>query len=240
MLRGMKRVRGVGQVAGSVLAVAVLLGGCSSADSDGGGGGGEQAESASSSARATVSVEEVPEETAPTYPPGPEGDIDRKADAEGWTYDSIYGSASEFVDDICVSLPDEGEGGVPRAQWLDEGGYLLGDGAAVLTFGVPRLCPKWTKTVKAAVSGDYERAVKAGDWEVVADPAPYDPEEDVQQIRTGTYRAVGRFEDCYWERTSQDGEIVANQFVTQARELTVTLQAGDLFSNDCGVFTRVG
>lgn len=232
----MKRVRGVGVAAGGVLAVVVMLGGCSSADS----GEDEPAESASSGARASASVEEVPEETAPEYPPGPEGDIDRKADAEGWTYDSIYGRASEFVDDICVSLPDEGKSGVPRAQWLDEGGYLLGDGASVLTFGVPRLCPKWTKTVKAAVSGDYERAVKAGDWEVVADPAPYDPEEDVQQIRPGTYRAVGRFEDCYWERTSRDGEIVANQFVTQARELTVTLQAGELFRNDCGVFTRVG
>jgi hypothetical protein len=237
MLRGMKRVRGVGVAAG-VLAGVVVLAGCSSADD--GGGGREGSGSAAARETATETVESAPEEPEAEYPPGPEGDIDRKADAEGWEVDSTYDSASEFVDDMCVSLPDEGRAGVSRAQWLDEGGYLLGDSAAILKFGVPKLCPKWTKTVKAAESGDYERAVTVGDWEVVADPAPYDPEEDVQQMRPGTYRAVGRFEDCYWERTSEDGDIIDNQFVTQARTLTVTLRAGELFSNDCGVFTRVG
>lgn len=233
---GMRRMRGVGCTAALVV-VMVLASGCGTEDDP----DGAAESSTSASAVESVEAEVVPSETVPEYPPGPAGDIDRRADEQGWVVDELYATASEFVDDICVSLPDEGAG-ASRAQWLSEGGYLDGDGQAVLSFGVPRMCAKWAATVRAAVSGDYERWISLGDFEVVANPAPYDPEaeSDVQEIAPGVYEARGEFSDCYWERTSQGGDIIDNQFVTQGRVLTVTLRAGELFKNDCGPFKPVG
>jgi hypothetical protein len=232
----MRRVRGVGAVAVAA-AAGVVLAGCGGGSDEGSAGTPSTAVSVSE----VASSAPVPEVTEPEYPPGPAGEVDRKADEEGWTVDELYASASEFVDDICVSLPDQGEGG-SRGQWLAESGNLDGDGKAVLTFGVPKMCPKWAATVRDAVSGHYDRWIGLGDFEVVSDPAPYDPEAeaDVQQIGPGTYEASGRFKDCYWERTSQGGDIIANRFVTQARKIRVTLRVGELFKNDCGPFKPVG
>lgn len=207
-----------------------------------GGSGGDKAEGKPAATSSTPGSDEsaAPESAEPEYPPGPEGAIDRKADTEGWTYDdSTYASASEFVQDICDSLPEQSKNWSP-AQWLAEGGYMDADGQKILKFGVPKLCPKWMPTVKAAVSGDYERYISSGEYEVKAHPKPSKAGADVEEVAPGTYRATGRFEDCYWERTAANGDIIANQFVTQARELTVTLRAGELFKNDCGTFKPVG
>jgi hypothetical protein len=236
MLPGMREMRRGWAVAACVAAVAALAG-CGGSD-----GGGKASAPASSSTPSKDPVTEVPEETEPAYPPGPEGDIDRKADEEGWVYDSLYTSASGFVHDICDSLPVSAKDGASRPQWLAEGGYLADDGEAILKFGVPKLCPKWTKTLAQAASGDYERWITSGEYEVKAHPKPYDPDSDsdVQEIGPGTYRARGEFSDCYWERSSQSGDIIENKFVTQARVLTVTLRVGELFKNECGTFKPVG
>lgn len=181
-------------------------------------------------------------ESTPVYPPGPEGDIDRAADEGGWVYDdSTYASASAFVQDICDSLPEQSKNWSP-AQWLAEGGYLDDDSASILDVGVPKLCPKWKKTLKAAEDGTYVRYISSGDFEVKAHPKPYDQDSDsdVEEIAPGTYEARGEFKDCYWERTSKSGDILENRFVTQARVLTVTLRVGELFKNDCGTFKPVG
>ncbi|MFJ3140202.1 hypothetical protein ACIPK5_30450 [Streptomyces sp. NPDC086843] len=239
----MRHARGGGVVVALAAAAMLALSGC----------GGEEAPAAQESEPSIEELqedvlnpgddslledEEEYEEPATT---GPEGEINAKADAEGWIYDDIYGSAAEYVQDMCNSLPDQAKNWSP-AQWLAEGGYMTDDGEAILKFGVPKLCPKWSKTIKAAASGNYERWISGGDYEVKASPAPYDPESEsgVQEISPGTYVAKGEFSDCYWERTSQSGDIIENQFVTQARKLTVTLQAGELFTNDCGTFRPVG
>lgn len=223
--------------AAAVAAVVVLASGC--------GGGSGKADSKPSTPATSASAEEtdtaVPEDTATEYPDTPEGDIDKKADEEGWVYDSLYDSASAFVKDICDSLPDQSKNW-SGAQWLAESGNMHDDGKEILEFGVPKMCPKWTKTVKAAVSGDYVRYISSGEYEVKAHPKPYDPDSDsdVQEIAPGTYVARGHFSDCYWERTAADGNIIANQFVTQATRLTVTLRVGELFKNECGTFKPVG
>ncbi|MFF3208328.1 hypothetical protein [Streptomyces sp. NPDC002962] len=223
----------------AVMAAMLALSGC---------GGGTEAGDAKPSVTASASPSEtvdtaVPEvETEPEYPPGPEGAIDEKADTEGWVYDSLYASASAFVQDMCDSLPEQSKDWSP-AQWLAEGGYMDDDGKAILGFGIPKLCPKWTKTLKAAVSGDYERYISGGDFEVKKHPKPFDTsgDSDVQEIGPGTYVAKGEISDCYWERTSSSGDIIDNQFVTQARKITVTLRVGELFKNDgCGTFKPVG
>lgn len=235
---GMREMRGRGAVAVCVAAAVVVLSGCGGGSGDDGKG-----KAPSSSPPVTESSPDVPVESTPAYPPGPEGEIDQKADEMGWVYDdSTYDSASAFVQDICDSLPVSGVDGASRPQWLVESGMMADDGKAILGFGVPKLCAKWSKTVRQAASGDYPRWITSGDYEVKAHPKPFDPagDSDVQEIGPGTYEARGDFKDCYWERTSQSGDILENKFVTQARVLRVSLRAGELFKNECGTFKPVG
>ncbi|WP_065486379.1 hypothetical protein [Streptomyces sp. PTY087I2] len=179
----------------------------------------------------------------PVYPAGPEGDIDRTADDEGWIVDELYGSASEFVKDICDSLPTSGVGGTSRSQWLAESGDLDSSGEAMLLAGVPKLYPKWTSALKEAVSGDYERWFGDGTY-VVSTKAPSDDqiaEGEGLPIPPGTYQASGWMEDCYWERTSEGGEIIDNQLATSALSITVTIAPSDgqFTSERCAVWKPV-
>ncbi|MEV3996734.1 hypothetical protein AB0K62_13790 [Streptomyces halstedii] len=219
------------------MAAVVVLSGCS------GGGEGDSGAKASSSPSAVSPDPEVTVEE-PVYAAGPEGDIDRLADEEGWVVDDLYESASEFVADICDSLPDSGAGGVSRPQWLAESGNFDGDGEDVLRAGIPKLCPKWSKALTEAVSGDYERWFGSGTF-LVSSKSPtaaqLEGDEDVQTIPPGTYRAAGSMKDCYWERTSESGEIVDNNFATSARAITVTIASSDgqFTSRGCAVWKPV-
>lgn len=220
----------------------VLVSGCGGKDD-----GKTSAEPSSSVTSSEPTVEAPPEPTVPEYPPTPQGEFDKLADSKGWVVDGMYGSASGFVEDICESLPVSAIDGASRPQWLVESGQMDGDGAAVLRAGVPRFCPKWTSAVKQAVAGDYERWFSNGTY-VVAPSAPRKPNEEPpaadaeeESIPPGTYRAKGRMEDCYWERTSKSGEILDNNFATSAREITVTVRESDgqFTSERCAVWKPV-
>ncbi|WP_158712423.1 hypothetical protein [Streptomyces sp. NRRL F-5135] len=229
----MRRVSGVGAV---VVAAVLLVSGCggSSGGSEGSGPGGETSSPAAVPESSGPGVEESEE----SFPATPEGDVDRLASEKGWVVDDLYPAASDFVADICASLPESAADSSSRPQWLAESGVLEGDGKAVLLAGIPKLCPKWEATLKEAVSGDYERWVSSGEYEVKAGPA--DAGADVLVMPAGTYRTVGALADCYWERTSEDGQIIDNQFATQARRITVTVQTGELFkSEQCGTWKPV-
>ncbi|MFJ9420698.1 hypothetical protein [Streptomyces sp. NPDC101249] len=204
-----------------------LLAGCSTS-SHGGSSAPSPTASASTSSEPTA-------DPSPTYPPGPEGDIDKKADTAGWEYDSLYATASDYVQDICDSLPDQPDNGSP-AQWLAESGNMEGDGAKILTYGIPKLCPRWKSTITSAAAGTYDRWISTGEWEIKNHPSS---SGKTQEAAPGTYRATGTFSNCYWERTTAAGNIIANQYVTQARTLTVTLRSGELFKNECGNFKPV-
>lgn len=218
ILRPMRTLRGVGAVA--VAAVAVVTG-CG-----GGNGEGEAGAKASSSPTVSAVPEPVPTVEESVYPVGPEGDIDQLADERGWVVDGLYDSASAFVQDICVSLPVSAVDGSSRPQWLAESGNFDGDGAEVLKVGIPKLCPKWSKTLREAVSGDYDRWFGDGTY-VVSSKPPSAEEADVETMPPGTYRAKGRMVDCYWERTSKGGEIIDNRMATSAQEITVTVRPSD-------------
>lgn len=58
--------------------------------------------------------------------------------------------------------------------------------------------------------------------------------EDEENFPPGTYRATGKMENCYWERTTESGEIIDNNFATSARSITVTIRSSD------GQFTSEG
>jgi hypothetical protein len=239
----MRQVRSVGAAAAG-LAVVVLVSGCGG---DGAGGEGKAAGEPSVAVTSSQPPTEVPPEpTVPEYPPTPQGEFDKLADAKGWVVDGLYGSASGFVEDICESLPVSAIDGASRPQWLVESGQMDGDGEAVLLAGVPKFCPKWTSAVKAAAAGTYERWFSNGTY-VVSSTAPRKPNEEPpaegeESIPPGTYRAKGRMEDCYWERTSKSGEILDNNFATSAREITVTIRESDgqFTSERCAVWKPVG
>jgi len=236
----MRRMRGLGCAAAGLVAV-VVLSGCGSDE------GGDAGAKVSSSPAVSVSPtpEPVPTVEEPVYAAGPEGDIDRLADEKGWVVDDLYASASEFVSDICESLPVSAVDGASRPQWLAESGQLDGSGADVLKAGVPKLCPKWTKTVTEAVSGDYERWFGDGTYLVSSKPPSAEQlteDEDTVTIPPGTYRAKGAMEDCYWERTTEAGEILDNSFASSARVITVTIAASDgqFTSEQCAAWKPVG
>ncbi|WP_144316942.1 hypothetical protein [Streptomyces sp. sk226] len=178
----------------------------------------------------------------PVYPPGPEGEIDELADEKGWVVGS--GSASGFVRDICDSLPVSAVDGASRPQWLVDSGQMDGDNGEALLVGVPKLCPEWAKAVKEAASGSYERWFGDGTYVVSSKTLPRDSmgEDDEElTIPPGTYRASGRMEDCYWERTSKGGDILDNQLATSARSITVTVAPSDgqFTSERCAVWKPV-
>ncbi|MFE9812426.1 hypothetical protein [Streptomyces sp. NPDC005548] len=227
-------MRGWGLAAAGVAAVGVLVAGC-------GGGSGDDGKAAAGSSRSAVdSSPPASADPSPTYPPGAEGDVDRAVDEAGLVYDdSSYDDAAAFVQDICDSMTEQAKNWNPP-QWLAEGGYLEDDGEQILDVGVPKLCPRWKGALKQAEAGTYVRFISSGDFKVKKDPAAFEQGADVEEIKPGTYVTVGRSEDCYWERTAADGQIVENRAVTQASRMTVTLKAGELFKNDCGTWKPTG
>lgn len=240
ILRVMRHARRVGSAAACV-AVVLLVGGCS-----GDGDGGAEDVAATPSVEDTVTedpfatddvVTEEPTVVEETTASGPEGEIDAMAAQKGWTV-TEYASASEFVSDMCASLPESAAEFSTRPQWLVDGHYMEGDGAAILQYGVPKMCPKWTSAVKQAASGKYDRWFGNGTYVVSSKPAA---EGEDETIPPGTYQATGKMDGCYWERTSESGEIIANNFATSARKITVTIRSSDgqFTSERCEVWKPV-
>ncbi|MEU6925445.1 hypothetical protein [Streptomyces sp. NPDC046631] len=227
----MRRMRGVGAVVVGI-AAAVVLSGCGSS-------GGDEAKPAPSASKGAVDPKPSEPEPSVEYPATPEGDVDRLADEKGWVVDDLYPSASDFVADICESLPVSAVDGASRPQWLAESGNMDGDGKAVLQAGIPKLCPKWTSVLKQAVSGKYDRWFGDGTYVVSSKPAAADENEET--IPPGTYRARGSMKDCYWERTAKSGDIIDNRLATSAQEIRVTIRASDgqFTSERCAVWKPV-
>ncbi|MGW7283955.1 hypothetical protein ACWGH4_00390 [Streptomyces sp. NPDC054847] len=187
-------------------------------------------------------MEPEPTETETGYPPNAAGDLDRKADEEGWVYDSLYDSASALVLDMCTSMTSQKEVG------NDPGAFLArhardNDNLKILKAGWKDLCPEWEKVGLAALNGDYVREYTEGTYVVKAKPKDPDPSsEEPQEIGPGTYRTSGDLEGCYWERTTRGGEIIDNNFATSAQEITVTIRASDgqFTTENCGIWKKIG
>ncbi len=160
-----------------------------------------------------------------------EGKVDTLAEAEGWLPDEV---ASAYVADICATLTDQEESGAGAVQWLTLNETDAEHGA-VLKAGVPLLCPEWSKTV-TEVLGAGVRFYSDGTYRVTAKPG-----SAAEAIAPGVYRVSGALEDCYWERTSEGGEILDNGFATSARDITVTIAPSDgqFTARGCGVWKPV-
>jgi hypothetical protein len=173
----------------------------------------------------------------PTPPPTrrtPAQRLDDLWHEKGWDL-SDY-SASEFVQDACDMAdqtdfsPDQVGESVPQALAMRAASQE--SGAEALRAGVPLLCSKWTKALKASLSGQYDRWITDDTYDIGTGPT---------QIPPGAYRTAGHIADCYWERTAVNGDIIDNSLVTVARRITVRISATDsTFTSDgCGVWTPV-
>ena len=62
------------------------------------------------------------------------------------------------------------------------------------------------------------------------------------EVKPGTYRTAKKMTDCYWERSTKGGDIIANNFVGNAPAgVTVRIRStdGGFKSDNCGTWTRV-
>jgi hypothetical protein len=230
-------------------ALALTLGACGGSDD-----GGRPDRTAAAVASATASVaptttQPTPTSTTPPPPSTPEEKINTLAEENGWVLDDSDAvdawdgigetetpednTPAAFVQDVCDSLPDRAHD--EPAQWLAENQATEPDQMSILKAGIPLLCPEWTKTVKQAASGHYPVSIGEGTFKVTSKRA-----EDT--VPPGTYRTTGDLEDCYWERTKANGDIIDNNFATAATKITVTiLPSDDLFtSENCDTWKPVG
>lgn len=90
-------------------------------------------------------------------------------------------------------------------------------------------CPQFLPTWQRAKTGFSEGVELVG--------------KDVQPGRyeTTSYMTGGRVVNCYWER-SRNGQIVANNFVSGASKVTITIASGDdaVTTRGCGDWVKVG
>ncbi|MFJ8677233.1 hypothetical protein [Streptomyces sp. NPDC093589] len=236
----MRRMRGVGAVAGAAVAL-VLVAGCGADGGDADAKTSTGTPSAGPVEAATLTADPS-EEAFPDTPAGrldreAAGRLDREAAEEGWEVDSLYPAASDYVDDICESMSNQRGFGRDPGEWLMTAQTPSGDEEAVLRAGMPTLCKKWWPATKKALGGDFVHTYGDGDYEVKARPADFESE-----IAPGTYRTTGDLDGCYWERSTRAGNIIANNFASAAREITVTVRATDgLFKTEnCGTWKPVG
>ncbi|MGC4792212.1 hypothetical protein ACLQ22_30865 [Micromonospora sp. DT178] len=90
-------------------------------------------------------------------------------------------------------------------------------------------CPQFLPTWKKAQTGMDEGSFEVG-----------------SEVKPGTYQTTahlldGKVIDCYWERTGANGRIIANNFITAATKVRVTIRSSDemFTSRGCGNWVRV-
>lgn len=88
----------------------------------------------------------------------------------------------------------------------------------------PQFLPTWNRALTGFDDGSYEVGV---------------------DIQPGTYETTahltgGQVRDCYWERSTTSGRTIANDFVTAAKTVRVSIRAGEMFpSRGCRNWVRV-
>ncbi|MEV4291553.1 hypothetical protein AB0K40_39115 [Nonomuraea bangladeshensis] len=91
--------------------------------------------------------------------------------------------------------------------------------AEMMELSIRHLCPKYVPLLAEGKKGFTDGSYTVGD-----------------DIKPGTYRTNKRITDCYWERSTPGGSIIANNFISNAPAgVTVTVRSGEGFtSRNCG------
>ena len=165
--------------------------------------------------------------TTTTKPLTPEEAFDQQAIRDRWAKasdfhasSSAYSGPAGYVKHICAEFDGpEKVAGLSHGQRME---IERNSYKQLFDAGVPIFCPQHSDLLIDAQNGTVKRYYGNGSYFVP------------DKIPPGTYRTRGPVADCYWERTSADGDIIDNDFVTIAKELTVTVLPGD------GAFTTRG
>jgi hypothetical protein len=124
--------------------------------------------------------------------------------------------------------------------------FLAMDDDSLVDLSLQLLCPEmtsaWQKVrpdiremVDADVAQKAEDDYNATHPMVKFDDGAYTVGGSPGMIKPGTYQVSGPIRDCYWERSTPGGSIIANDFITNApKGVTVTVRSGEGFtSNGC-------
>lgn len=161
--------------------------------------------------------------TAPTTDPAPEPVVETippaPSKAELAFLDAVDHETTVAAGREVCGLDDE-YGEPPTLASIVENRLFEGD---LYKAAIRHLCPKylplWRKAATAFDDGTYTVG---------------------EDLKPGTYRTARQVTDCYWERSTGGGQIIANNFVTFApKGVTVTVRRGEGFtSNGCGIWVR--
>ncbi|AHI01633.1 hypothetical protein KALB_8276 [Kutzneria albida DSM 43870] len=163
--------------------------------------------------------------------PTPAEKVDLAVDQAGITptLPASYASASALVTDVCRSA---GLGGKTLSPTEFLAAQVSGNSQEleILKIGIPALCPDLQGALQDVIDGNIPFG--NGTYEIGAGD---------RKIKPGTYRTTGSVDNCYWERTRPNGEIIDNNFATHATSITVTISPSDgsFTSERCGTWQLV-
>lgn len=142
---------------------------------------------------------------------------------------STYRTASAWVLDVCKSM-------ATPAQYVTASEFLQGqinedpESLEIFKIGIPLLCPEHQGALNDVLEGTVPFG--SGTYEIGTGKG---------KIKPGKYRTTRSVDDCYWERTRPDGEIIDNNFATHAQSITVTVAPpdGSFTTQRCGTWQLV-
>lgn len=142
---------------------------------------------------------------------------------------STYKTASAWVLSACKSMASPSQ--YTTASELLQ--VQIGDNAQkleIFKIGIPLLCTEHQGALDDVIEGNVPFG--SGTYEIGTGKG---------QIKPGRYRTTRTVDDCYWERTRTDGEIIDNNFATHAQSITVTVAPtdGSFTSQRCGSWQLV-
>ncbi|MBM4574984.1 hypothetical protein GS896_25800 [Rhodococcus hoagii] len=175
---------------------------------------------------------------APTFDATPDGAFNKLALERGWVVPDTFVSPAgspDYISDPVLRPAAAMHSFIRQINNWGSGGYANASPTAMfaewitkwdqemLATGIELLGDDQIKaTYQRVKNGDIDRWFSNGTWVIGDGP---------KQIPPGTYRvtaAPGKLiTDGYWERTSKSGDIIANNFVSSAQEVTVTISPTD-------------
>ena len=142
---------------------------------------------------------------------------------------TTYRTASAWVLDVCKSM-------TTPAQYVTASEFLQGQinedakRLEIFKIGIPLLCAEHQGALNEVLEGNVPFG--SGTYEIGTGKG---------KIKPGKYRTLFSVDDCYWERTRPDGEIIDNNFATHAQSITVTIAPtdGSFTTQRCGKWQLV-
>jgi hypothetical protein len=161
--------------------------------------------------------------------------VDQAAAAAGLGELNGYSSPHQAVEEACGEMRDDASGKT-AAEWLSLAlNFHSGEPEPyrdrLYRIGFPLLCPEHVATLDAVLGGTAP--VGDGSYQVGAAH---------NRVVPGQWRTTDAVADCYWERTSPNGDILDNQFVTHAAaRVTITIRPSDgsFTTRGCGMWELV-